>query len=165
MRTLRIYCAVVLLFCGCSLLTKTVKTTNKDIQEANLRTNLKATTGLDKTKSMQYLYRGKDSMMSAYQIQLWPKGKIVFNESFGFEGEFDSILMKGNLGKLSTLEAATKIDQQDKSKIGLDLIGEARSRSENKTAVEERFPNYVLIIICGLVLATALFFIIRSIIK
>jgi len=130
---------------GCSLIKRN---SNNKSQWSNERNNSSTANSLEHKHNradMQYMAFNTDSASSAYLIKLWPKGKVSFNNATGFEGEFDSVQMKGSMKNTSqsTNLLSNKTDQQyDKN---VDIKQENSEETDTKTVEKRSKPDYLVI--------------------
>lgn len=96
-----LFCVSLLLFtASCSLFKQTTKTTDKAGGQTNQVNQVQASSNQISTDKSQRLLLLKDTIKDNYAIRFWPKGMLKFSPYGGLEGEFDSVLMNGNLNIL-----------------------------------------------------------------
>lgn len=153
---------LVLLVCSCSLFKRTTTNTEKDNLKFQKQSKGKTVEDLTKTNNFQYLTFSRDSVQSAYRIQLWPKGRLIFKGPEGFEGEFDSVLMTGYLQKLNAGSEILNVNtHENKSKVA-DLKEDILMKAEDEKQVKQTIPDYYWIISCLLIVFTGGFLLFKQ---
>jgi hypothetical protein len=151
------------LLAACSLMKR--NSSNKG-QWSNERYNSGRVNSLEHKQNradMQYLVFNTDSASSAYLINLWPKGKMSFNSATGFEGEFDSIQMRGstkNIAQSNKIVRNSSDEQHDKI---VDVKLENSEKTDLKTIEKSSNPNYLVICMLTGLLLIGIYFLLKRI--
>ena len=148
---------LISLLYSCALFKQNTKTIEEQERLSDRQTRVKRVEEMESSNQMQRLTFRQDSLQSAYSFWLWPKGNIKFAAGNGFEGSFDSILVKGNLNQLT--RQTEKADQSilGKATIKSDLTEKLKDKSVEKKKILKSFPTIIWPMIILVILIIAAF--------
>lgn len=154
----------LLLFCSCTLLKRTSKTTDESFNKLQTRSDFEAVTIINRLKSDQHLVLRRDSLEATYKLHLWPKGTINFAPGGGFTGEFDSILMVGKQNQQVSSAKLLNTNALETTKSNVNSRQEERLDSGKKEVQKVKLPDVKVIVVFIVVVGLVIFFIIRKVI-
>ncbi|WP_158800623.1 hypothetical protein [Pedobacter sp. L105] len=146
---------------SCALLKRNSRTSNKTEQETNSVTRLATTSEIKNITNANEVVYQKDSIQAGYSIWFWPKGKFSFLPTGGVTGEFDSVLLKGNLQQIRKSTQTVAVQQAQKENTQATGLANSRSSATTKETVRQSIPEVKLIVIGFIVLALLLIYIFR----
>lgn len=146
---------------GCSLFKRTTKSAGENKETSNLETKLTKDSEAEHRKESQFLNYRSNSIQSVYRFYLWPKGKMQFSTSSGFEGDFDSVVVMGKINQLTRLGTQNKINEDDKEQEKSTLNQHVESKNEKKNSLIRSFPDAKLIIAFFLLLGILAFWLFK----
>jgi hypothetical protein len=155
-----ILCALMV---GCSLIKN--NSSNKG-QWSNERYNSGMVNSLEHKQNWaetQYMAFNTDSASSAYLIKLWPKGKISFNNATGFEGEFDSVQMRGSTKNIAQSNKLIRNSSDEQHHKSVDVKLENSEKTDVKTVEKSSNPNYLVICMVTSLFLIGIYFLLKRI--
>lgn len=158
MRNLCVLWAVLTVISSCSLFKASKKTTSKTHQTTNDLTKFDGTIQTNTiTKSTQISYK-KDSARMGYTIQFWPKGKLEFSLTNGFSGDFDSVVLKGNLMEIGRSAQVMASTGQQKSTVKAAIIDSQQSVSDRAKTIKQSSFQWKVVLAAVLIVIFLLFY-------
>jgi len=153
---------ISLVFMSCGMMKQTKKTSDQSNQRYGNNTEIKSTLNDDHSlKSVNMVYQ-KDSSQTAWQIQLWPKGRFVFSAGKGFEGEAEKILITGLHRSESSLEGLNTSDEERKLAIKSDVKQKIKAESSAKKEVVSASLSWKWIVILLFIASAMIFWLLRK---
>jgi hypothetical protein len=161
MRKIKICLVLIMLISGCTLLKRTTTTTDEDSSSASQLNTLKTNGKQEQSRDAQFVKWQKDSSDSFYQVRLWPKGNLSFSPENGFNGEFDSVRINGNIKRGTQKSENSVVKEHSKASLKSNSKQETHQNSEQQHEIKESFPAYIWIATCSILVGIALFFLFK----
>jgi hypothetical protein len=152
---------VMLVPIGCNMLKKTTRTKEEHTLEENMELRKSSARIQEKLTDTKFLTLRRDTAWGVYTVQLWPRGKFTYLPTGGFEGVFDSILVRGKIAKGSGYVSQNTVKEISKQKESSDSVLKTNKKSVESNRQIERIPDIKLILVISIVAIITLFYVIK----
>jgi len=157
----RLSFALIVLLASCGLMKTT--TTNKENRELEISTasQLRKNEQQERLTLTDSIFDHDDVKLSSFDMILWPKGNIRYNVNGGFEGSFDSLLVKGKQQQFSRSSGRLQHGDSNKTTSVVQTDQQKKEKTAEKKVSKQASPD-LKVMVGLLILVVALFYYVKK---
>ena len=139
---------------GCTLFKRTVKTSDVNFSNDSMAIGRLEKSEFENVNNREQTQFRLDSAEADYTLKFWSKGKVNYMPDRGFEGEFDSITVKGKTRQTNRNIQILNVNDRTNSKLSIDeslknniIIGSKKTASSSSYDARWIFLGALLIFV------------------
>jgi len=126
---------------SCSLMNKTTKNSEAHQYEMTSNNSLKTDLQQEKLTLTDSVFDSDQINTTSFDVFLWPKGNLKFTADGGMEGNFDSVLVKGQRAQKTKTHGKLLRKITDKSALLTQIEEQKKEKVEEKKLSKKSLPD------------------------